>query len=291
MNFSLDDLHLFTLNVGYANHNGDWNWKNVRSPFARLYLVVEGTARIQFPDGIHRLTPGHLYLIPPFITHSYFCDSAFSHYYLHIYENCDGGAGIFDEWDYPVEVDALSYDMELMRRLLYVNPFLKLPASNPEVYDNHAMLVNNIEMNLRRPFCDKMESRGIIFVLLSRFVKHARPRIETKDRRIRLALAYIRKNISYNVSIDTLANIACMSKDHFIRMFRHETGETPKTYMIKRKMERAELLLITTDNPIKWVAIQIGYDDLSYFNKAFKAFSGMTPSEYRKHHQQLQQIL
>ena len=62
MNFPIDDLHLFTLNVGLAYHDGDWNFKNVRSPFARLYLVVEGTARIQLPSGVYDLKPGYLYM-------------------------------------------------------------------------------------------------------------------------------------------------------------------------------------------------------------------------------------
>lgn len=84
MNYPIDKLHLFTLNVGLACHNGDWNWKNVRSPFARLYLVVQGTAKIQLPSGIHDLSPGHLYFIPAFTTHSYICDSPFTHYYLHM---------------------------------------------------------------------------------------------------------------------------------------------------------------------------------------------------------------
>ena len=83
-NYSIDELHLLTLHVGLAYHDGDWNFHNVRSPFARLYLVVEGTARISLPTGCYDLTPGHLYFIPPFTTHSYYCDSPFTHYYIHI---------------------------------------------------------------------------------------------------------------------------------------------------------------------------------------------------------------
>ena len=41
-NYSVDQLHLLTLNVGFASHHADWNWKHVRSPFARLYYVTEG---------------------------------------------------------------------------------------------------------------------------------------------------------------------------------------------------------------------------------------------------------
>lgn len=284
MNYSIDKLHVYTLNVGFARHDGDWNWKNVRSPFARLYLVVEGSAQISLPSGIYNLTPGHLYYIPAFTTHSYICDSLFSHYYIHIYENNLEAESMLNNWDFPVEADATEYDIELLKRLTYINPFLKLPMSNPEIYDNHKTLVSNIDMNVRRPFHVKMESRGILFILLSRFLKMATPKVETRDDRIRTIISHIRSNLYEYQDIDQLAKIACMSKDHFIRIFKKETGDTPNAYITKKKMEAAELLLITSDEPIKNVAIKLGYDDCSYFNKTFKKYSGITPQQYRMAH-------
>ena len=284
MNYSIDKLHVYTLNVGFARHDGDWNWKNVRSPFARLYLVVEGRAQISLPSGIYNLTPGHLYYIPAFTTHSYICDSLFSHYYIHIYENNLEAESMLNNWDFPVEADATEYDIELLKRLTYINPFLKLPMSNPEIYDNHKTLVSNIDMNVRRPFHVKMESRGILFILLSRFLKMATPKVETRDDRIRTIISHIRSNLYEYQDIDQLAKIACMSKDHFIRIFKKETGDTPNAYITKKKMEAAELLLITSDEPIKNVAIKLGYDDCSYFNKTFKKYSGITPQQYRMAH-------
>ena len=284
MNYSIDKLHVYTLNVGFARHDGDWNWKNVRSPFARLYLVVEGRAQISLPSGIYNLTPGHLYYIPAFTTHSYICDSLFSHYYIHIYENNLEAESMLNNWDFPVEADATEYDIELLKRLTYINPFLKLPMSNPEIYDNHKTLVSNIDMNVRRPFHVKMESRGILFILLSRFLKMATPKVETRDDRISTIISHIRSNLYENQDIDQLAKIACMSKDHFIRIFKKETGDTPNAYITKKKMEAAELLLITSDEPIKNVAIKLGYDDCSYFNKTFKKYSGITPQQYRMAH-------
>ena len=81
MNYPIDKLRLLTLNVGLANHYGDWNWKNVRSPFARLYYVTEGTAQVEMSSCVYTLKPNHLYFIPAYTTHSYICDSKFSHYY------------------------------------------------------------------------------------------------------------------------------------------------------------------------------------------------------------------
>ena len=49
MEFNIDTFHPFVLNIGLAQHNADWNWKNVSSPFARLYYVIEGSAKITRP--------------------------------------------------------------------------------------------------------------------------------------------------------------------------------------------------------------------------------------------------
>ena len=61
MNLQVEQMHPLVLNVGLAIHNADWNWKNVNSPFTRLYYITEGTAQIELPDGIHTLYPHHMY--------------------------------------------------------------------------------------------------------------------------------------------------------------------------------------------------------------------------------------
>ena len=49
----VDKLHPLVLNVGLAVHNADWNWKNVNSPFTRLYYITEGTAQIQLSGSVN----------------------------------------------------------------------------------------------------------------------------------------------------------------------------------------------------------------------------------------------
>jgi AraC-like DNA-binding protein len=119
---------------------------------------------------------------------------------------------------------------------------------------------------------------------MSRFLKYATPKTDVRDDRIQMSLTYIRKNIGSRLNIEQLADKACMSKDHYIRVFKQETGETPNAYITKRKMEKAELTLLTTDLPVKSIADLLGYDDYSYFNRIFRKNSGMTPLQYRASH-------
>lgn len=282
MNISIKKLQLYTLHVGLAIHHGDWNWKNVRSPFARIFYVTEGSARVEMPSGIYELKPGNLYFIPAFTTHSYICETYFSHYYIHVYEDAENEQSVLEEWDLPFEVKSSETDLELIRRLCQMNPFLKLPESDPASYDNHPSLISNLKMNQRRPFCDKVESRGILFIILAHFLKTATPKIEVKDDRIHQVLTYIRKNLGKRIDVDMLADKTFMSKDHFIRVFKNEMGITPNAFVTQKKLERSELLLVTTDQSVKSIADSLGYEDCAYFNRIFKKHTGITPQQYRE---------
>lgn len=281
-NLSIDDIRFMTLHVGFCQHDGDWNWKNVRSPFARLYCVTEGEAQVIMPDGIKTLSKGHLYFIPAYTMHSDVCTSVFSHYYVHIYEDPNSRFSVFEELSLPFEVESEPIDEDLMRRLMAMNPQMGVPQSNPEAYDNHQSMLSNLQRSASRPLADKMESRGTLFLLMSRFLKTAKRRDNINDDRIRRSLTYIRHHIAENIDIGGLAEESFMSKDHFIRIFRKQTGMTPNVYVTKKKMECAELRLITTTTPIKMIAHQLGYADQSYFIKLFKKHTSLTPQHYRE---------
>ena len=281
MTQSIDQLHLLIFNVGLAIHNTDWNWRNVNSPFTRLYYVTEGAARILLPTGIQELKPDHLYLVPSFTTHSYLCDTHFVHYYLHIYEDHQSESSILEDFSFPTEIPAGDLELPLIKRLCGINPTMQLPQSDPTSYDNNPTLIKNIIKNKQRTFCDKVESRGIVYQLMARFLKDAQPKAEINDDRIQKVLSYIRKNIYKTIDIDSLAAISCLSKDHFIRLFKKEVNNTPLQYINQKKIEKAQLILITDSMPVKNISYLLAYEDHSYFNRLFKKLTGVTPQQYR----------
>ena len=165
--------------------------------------------------------------------------------------------------------------------LCEINPNMKLASSNPATYDNTPTLTSNLQKNRQRALCDKIESRGIVYQLLSRFFKYARPKIVTKDKRIEEALDYISRHICEDIDLDKLALETCLSKDHFIRIFKKETGMTPLKFINQKKIERAQLMLVTQPVSVKNIALALAYEDFSYFNRLFKKTTGFTPKDYR----------
>ena len=270
MNLQVEQMHPLVLNVGLAVHNADWNWKNVNSPFTRLYYVTEGSAQIELPDGIYTLSPKHMYFIPAFTIHTNICKSNFVHYYLHIYEDHYSDNDWLDHWKFPVEIEATDLDLALFKRLCEINPHMTLQKSDPTTYDNNPTLMQNLIKNRQRAFCDKVESRGIVFQLLSRFFKQGQSKIEMEDNRIAKTVLYIRKHLNEAIELEKLAEISCLSKDHFIRLFKKELGTTPLQYINQKKIEKAQFLLITEELAVKEIAFQLAFDDYSYFNRLFK---------------------
>lgn len=276
-----DDLNLILLNAGYALHDADWNWKNVSSPFMRLYLVTQGEASIIIAGKEYRLTQGHLYLVPPFALHSNSCTGHFELYYLHIYELINQTISLFEQMIFPVEVEICLLDQALMKRLLEINPNRGLLFYDPSSYDNNSNLYKCIAVNSHIPYHVGVETDGIVRQLFSRFIAAASMVITTHDTRLIKVLRFIREHIDEKISVTQLASIASLTPDHFIRLFKLEIGVTPLDYINRKKIERAQLMLLINNQPVKDIAYSISFENVSYFNRLFKNLVGVTPSECR----------
>lgn len=272
---------LILLNVGFAVHYADWNYKNVNSPFARIYLVQEGKARLHLPEKTQELTPGHLYLIPPFTQHSYECSNYFSLYYIHIYENQTSNERVLEDFIFPVEVAATLLDVSLVKQLFEINPDRDLKRYDPSDYDNSSTLFRTISSHAQTPVSTIFATKGILYLLCSSFLAEAQHKYQITDNRIRKVLRHIRLNIDNPVSIDELSNMCCLSKDHFIRLFKKELQITPVQYINRKKIEKAQLKIITGDLPVKDIAYSLSFDNISYFNRLFRKYTGISPTQYR----------
>ena len=68
----------------------------------------------------------------------------------------------------------------------------------------------------------------------------------------------------------------------FIRRFAKATGLSPLEYVHALRLEEAKQMLETGDNPIEAIALEVGYEDASFFNRLFHRKVGLTPAQYRR---------
>lgn len=281
MQLPIESLNLLMLNVGLAHHNADWNWKDVSSPFTRIYYVTEGTARLHLPHEVVELKRDNLYIIPAHTVHSYECEGIFSHYYLHLYEGFKKETDVFDFYEIPSEVKAQEGDIDIFERMCSLHPEAQLPASDPRMYDNSNKFADYVSRYNELQLYEKMQLRGSILMLFSRFMQFAKPRVWTQDERMAKVLKYVHSNLYNDISNEDLADVACVTKQYLIRLFNQHFGISPLQYINQKKIERAQLLLLTENLSVKDIAYTIGFNDDSYFIRLFKKLTGTTPQEYR----------
>jgi len=105
-------------------------------------------------------------------------------------------------------------------------------------------------------------------------------------RKIARSIDYIRsleaQETAPNVTLDELAEVAGLSKYHFLRQFSQVVGITPGAYLRTLRLCHAARKLRTSDMPILEVALSVGFADHPSFSRAFARHMGMTPSEYQK---------
>lgn len=83
------------------------------------------------------------------------------------------------------------------------------------------------------------------------------------------------------ISVEEMASKAFLSKYHFIRNFKQETGLTPHQFQLQNRIRKAQHLLSETDT-ITAVAMTTGFCDQSHFIKQFEKIVGLTPSDYKQ---------
>ena len=97
---------------------------------------------------------------------------------------------------------------------------------------------------------------------------------------IRRIEEYLEANMAADVSLQTLAALAHLSVDHFVRAFRGATGKTPHRFALERRLARAAALLKGPAS-IAQVAHACGFRSAAHFSVRFHARFGRTPSQYR----------
>jgi AraC-like DNA-binding protein len=86
------------------------------------------------------------------------------------------------------------------------------------------------------------------------------------------------------LAVDDLARAAGLSRAHFSREFRAAFGESPHSYLLTRRMERAAALLRMTDRSVVDVCFSVGLRSVGSFTSSFKRTYGMSPTAYRAKH-------
>ncbi|MEK7719446.1 MAG: AraC family transcriptional regulator [Bacteroidota bacterium] len=275
-----ESLTFHLQNVAFLSFDLDSDYEDIISPFTRMYLVTEGSGSLIIGNKKISLEAGKLYLIPSFTSCSYHFGAGLSHYYIHFSMDQPNGLSAYSLFSITNKTGANDLDQCLFHRIVQINPDLQLPHHHPNVYQSKPWMNKKVDFLTAGRH---LETIGILKQLFSRFLEPGQnyPVANILKYNIQPILLYIRNHLQQNISVDELAGIACFSKDHFSRVFKTNTGLAPCDYIIRKRIERAQFLLLTTDLSQNQIIDQTGFRSASYFSRIFKKYASYSPTQYR----------
>lgn len=134
---------------------------------------------------------------------------------------------------------------------------------------------------------DRYMADGILMTLLGALMKKAdrfspeTPQIAFPKWRLARVVDYVDAHLDQTITIEDLAQAAGISRTHFLRSFRSQTGETPHRWLMKRRLERAKDLLQSTAEDLSQIAIRCGFSSQSHMSTALREAVGLTPKGWR----------
>lgn len=251
---------IWVSHCSYSSGNGVSCHKH---PFFHLIYVESGEGEIIINEKAYRMLPDNVYLIPPFTRHSF--------------ENCENRELKSIEIKFSVDDEGSIY--------------CKLPLCM-KVNDSP---VKAILMTILKENADKLpmfsDVVSVNFELLMLHLLRCNPEhfnaqgydIRKKDKspEIDKAIEFIDNNLSEEISLTTLAEVAGFEKNYFSRKFKKQTNRTPMAFIKDKRIERAKELLIYSDMNISQIALETGFNTVHYFSNVFLEHTGKRPLEYR----------
>ncbi|MCD1654063.1 PocR ligand-binding domain-containing protein [Treponema zuelzerae] len=165
-------------------------------------------------------------------------------------------------------------ELEKQKKLLPV-----MSRDRVQIIANMLFQINNYmieEALLKIELNDRLEASG------SQDGRAAEGRPAYNSFIIRPALDYIASHYHERITLDEMASRCNISSSYFSKLFNKITGETFANYVNTLRIRKACEYLDQEDIPITTIAFNLGFDDISYFDKVFKKIAGTTPSAYKK---------
>ena len=129
-------------------------------------------------------------------------------------------------------------------------------------------------------------SLAIIAKLLGRTpdgVATHRPRVSGLAKwRMKRATEYMAAHLAESISLADIAATTGLSRMHFATQFRAATGQRPHEYLLQRRIERAQDLLVASRLPLAEIAFDVGFKTQAHFTTVFARFVGETPNVWRQ---------
>ena len=143
-----------------------------------------------------------------------------------------------------------------------------------------------VELSQSKPFGYEFLLRATFLQIFSNMLENGAYTIldtpKVINQKVEDLFNFVHDHYSENLTLDDLSNYSFYSKTYIIRLFKKYTSLTPTEYLVQYRLNKAKELLRLTTLSVTEIAYNCGFDNIGYFNRAFKKRFLVTPSNYRK---------
>ena len=273
----IDDVHAFP--------RTDFETGMHIQEFFEINIITRGSGRHYIEDNFVDTCAGDVFIIPPMVRHGFLGGKGFDVFHVLISDRF---------------IDKNMSDLQLLPSfftLFAVEPLMRGKAKSPlhlrltvDQFSDMNKLLDDVckHRNQRDPF-DCLVRKGFAVLFIAFLCRVYSQNVESKDESelkedegLLNAISYIHEHYFEKISVDMLAKMARFSRSTFIRKFISVCKISPSEYIINRRIDAAEYMLVNTSYSIFDIAFKCGFYDTAHFSKIFTRKKNMTPSEYRK---------
>ena len=127
--------------------------------------------------------------------------------------------------------------------------------------------------------------QALLFGIFSHLIEqhmYSEQDLRCSENTIQSMLAFVHSSYAQELTLDRLSEHFHYSKSYIIRLFRKNTGFTPIAYVNRYRVEKAKHALKNGDKSIWEISIACGFQNIGYFHRTFKQYTGLAPGAYRK---------
>lgn len=249
---------------------------------AEFFYVLEGAALVQIGTNYYPTRAGEAVFIPGGDIHA-------------AYPLGETGCSFF----------AVVFNMNILRSGIndvvqndYILPLIEGSKSLPLHYSNHQngeqVIPANLEVIMQalaqKDLGHELTVKAHLYLILANIASHNRwvirhtasLAVTNRIDSLKTVLNYIGISYMNRITIKDMASLIFMSEGHFCRFFKAMVRQTPIEYINSFRINKAADIIQHTDRKILDIAMEVGFDNLSYFIKKFRDQMNYTPAEYRQ---------
>lgn len=248
-----------------------------------ITLIMDGEGFYKINDSKHSFVGGDCFIFDSMEPHNIFSTRSTSHLkYLSI--------NFLPSFVSSLEIS--DFNLQYLAPFYFTDRSCKIPHT---AYC--APMILNLFKDIQTSLYTKEEGYSLmvkaqLFTLLAHIAHHyqghytsissAKQKTPVLQDSFTKVLDYIEKNLTQDITIDQLSQIAAMNRYYFSTFFKKHMSESPVQYITRKRINLAIQLLKNNNLSVLEVALQSGFNNAANFNRAFKQLTGYSPSEYRK---------